>query len=291
MSLASVYAENAFVLSYELFPPKTETGMKALAKHLASLLEFNPHFITCTYGAGGTGHDKTLSTLALVGRLCDLPVVSHLTCVGATVGDLREYLRRATEAGISSIVALRGDRPEEGEGVHPAEGGLTHANELVALIRAEFPHFGIAVGGYPETHPEAPSPAADIENLKRKVDCGADVVITQLFYDNDDFYRFREGCVAAGIGVPIVPGILPITSHKQIKRISSLCGAVLPAELSRDLEEQADNLEGQFDVGVRHAMMQVQALLETGVPGVHFYVLNQSRATAAVLNSVDLSSR
>ncbi len=292
MSLAGVYAENAFVLSYELFPPKTEAGMKALAKHLGSLLEFHPHFITCTYGAGGTGHENTLSTLALAQEVCGgLPVASHLTCVGATVGHLRDYLGRASAAGIHSIVALRGDRPQEGEGVHPAEGGLTYANELVALIRAEFPDFGIAVGGYPEKHPEAGSFEEDIENLKRKVDCGADVVITQLFYDNADFFRFRERCEAAGIGVPIVPGILPITSHKQIKRISSLCGAALPADLSRDLEAQGEDIEGQAGVGIRYARAQVQALVDAGVPGVHFYVLNQSRATTAVLDSIDLSSR
>lgn len=290
MSLPRVYRENAFVLSYELFPPKTEAGMKALSKHLDSLLQFHPHFITCTYGAGGSAHNNTLSTLALVQQICAVPVATHLTCVGMALDGLRAYLRRATDDGISYVVALRGDRPKEGEGVHPAEGGLTHANELVTLIRNEFPHFGIAVGGYPETHPEAPSPEADIENLKRKVDCGADAVITQLFYNNEDYYGFRERCQAAGIDVPLVPGILPITSYKQIKRISSLCGAALPAELATSLEAQEDNLEGQFEVGIRYAEKQVQDLIEAAVPGIHFYVLNQSRATAAVLSAVDFSS-
>jgi methylenetetrahydrofolate reductase (NADPH) len=166
------------------------------------------------------------------------------------------------------------------------EGGLCHANELVTLIRGEFPEFGIAVAGYPESHQEAPSPEVDLANLKRKVDAGADVVITQLFYNNDDFYRFRDRCRALGITQPIVPGLLPVTNFAQIKRITSLCGAKLPAEFVARLESAGDDADAQFAIGVDFATRQSQALIDAGVPGIHFYVLNRSEATAAVLGNV-----
>lgn len=288
MGLAELYRNTPFVLSYELFPPKTESGMKALADHLRILLKFHPHYITCTYGAGGSTQDKTLATLDLVHQLSDLPVASHLTCVGATVDDLRDYLREAAKRGVSHIVAIRGDAPKDEGEFKPVKGGLSYGNELVALVHNEFPQFGIVVGGYPETHPESTSPEADLENLKRKVDSGADVVTTQLFYNNDDFFRFRERCLAMGIDVPIVPGVLPVTSFAQIKRITSLCGARLPETLSHDLEACGEDTEAQFEVGVNFAKRQVKNLVKGGVPGIHFYVLNQSRATAGVLTDLHL---
>ena len=159
-------------------------------------MAFRPDFITCTYGAGGSTRHKTLDIVEQVQRQFGCPVASHLTCVGSTVDELRAYLREAAQRGIDNIVALRGDPPKGETQFKPVAGGLTYANELVALIRGEFPQFGIAVAGYPETHREAPSPEADLENLRRKVDAGADVVITQLFYDNDDFFRFRDRCAA-----------------------------------------------------------------------------------------------
>jgi methylenetetrahydrofolate reductase (NADPH) len=221
-----------------------------------------------------------------VHRQFDCPVASHLTCVGATVDQLRDYLRDASRRGIDFIVALRGDPPKDQTEFRPPPGGLRYANELVALVRAEFPQFGVAVAGYPETHVEATSPQADLENLKRKVEAGADVVITQLFYRNDDFFRFRERCAHTGIAVPIVPGILPITSFTQIRRISSLCGATLPTELATALESHDGCPESQFDIGVEFATRQVQGLVDAGVPGVHFFVLNKSPATCCVLRAV-----
>jgi methylenetetrahydrofolate reductase (NADPH) len=166
------------------------------------------------------------------------------------------------------------------------EGGLCYANELVTLIRAEFADFGVAVAGYPEKHLEAPTPEVDLANLKRKVDAGADVVITQLFYDNADFFRFRDQCTAIGIRVPVVPGLLPVTNFAQIQRITSLCGAKLPAEFIRRLEAVGDDADAQFAIGVDFATRQTQALLDAGVPGLHFYVLNRSEATAEVLGNV-----
>jgi methylenetetrahydrofolate reductase (NADPH) len=165
---------------------------------------------------------------------------------------------------------------------------LRYANELVSLIRAEFPELGIAVAGYPETHREAPSPEADLANLKRKVDSGADVVITQLFYNNEDFFRFRDCCRAVGIERPIVPGLLPVTNFAQIQLITSLCGARLPEDFVRRLEAAGDDADAQFAIGVEFATRQAQVLLNAGVPGIHFYVLNRSEATAAVLQNVNL---
>ena len=215
-----------------------------------------------------------------------MPVASHLTCVGSTVDQLRAYLTQAEQAGVDHIVALRGDPPAGETDYHPPAGGLQFANQLVALVKAEFPRFGIAVAGYPETHREAPSPEVDLRNLKRKVDTGADVIITQLFYDNDDFFRFRDRCTAEGIRVPIVPGILPVNNLSQIQRLSSMCGASLPPEFVAQLSANNDP-DWQYQVGVEFAARQVRQLVQQGVPGIHFYVLNKSQSTLAVLQAVE----
>jgi methylenetetrahydrofolate reductase (NADPH) len=291
MKLTDAYGPGRFGLSFELFPPKTPQGVSNLFRHVARLVEFHPSFITCTYGAGGSTQDLTLQIVARVHREFRLPVATHLTCVGRTVDELRDYLRSAQSSDIENVVALRGDPPRGEAAFRPVEGGLRYANELVALIRGEFPEFGIAVAGYPETHQEAPSPEVDLANLKRKVDAGADVVITQLFYDNDDFFRFRDACHALGIRRPIVPGLLPVTNCAQIKRITSLCGARLPAPFVRRLEEAGDDAEAQFTIGVDFAIRQTQGLLDAGVPGIHFYVLNRSEAAAEVLSKVDLCAQ
>jgi methylenetetrahydrofolate reductase (NADPH) len=288
MKLSAAYGSGKFCLSFELFPPKTPQGIASLFQHVARLVEFDPGFITCTYGAGGSTQETTLDIVARVHREFGLPVATHLTCVGCTVDQLRIYLRTAQAAGVGNVVALRGDPPKGDTTFKPVEGGLRYANELVTLIHAEFPELGVAVAGYPETHQEATSPDADLANLKRKVDAGADVVITQLFYDNDDFFRFRDRCHALGIRLPIIPGLLPVTNFAQIKRITSLCGAQLPATFVRRLEEAGEAVEAQFEIGVEFATEQTQALIDAGVPGIHFYVLNRSEAAAAVLENVRL---
>jgi methylenetetrahydrofolate reductase (NADPH) len=287
MKISAAYGTGKFGLSFELFPPKTTQGIASLFQHVARLVEFRPSFITCTYGAGGSTQSTTLDIVTRVHREFRLPVATHLTCVGRTVEQLREYLRAAQAAGIENVVALRGDPPRGDAAFRPVEGGLRYANELVSLIRSGFPDFGVAVAGYPETHQEAPNAAADLANLKRKVESGADVVITQLFYDNDDFFRFRDCCRAIGICQPIVPGLLPVTNFTQIQRITSLCGAKLPAEFVRALQAAGDDAEAQFKIGVEFATRQTQALINAGVPGIHFYVLNRSEAAAEVLSNVD----
>ncbi len=285
MTLTKHYGPGKLGLSFELFPPKTVAGEEAMYRHVDQLVDFKPDFITCTYGAGGSTRDKTLEIVEQVKQRYGLPVASHLTCVGSTVDQLRDYLAEAARRGIDYIVALRGDPPRGETSFQAIAGGFSYANELVALIRSEFPDYGIAVAGYPEMHQEAPSPEADLENLKRKVDAGGDIVVTQLFYSNDDFFRFRDRCDAAGIHVPLVPGILPVTSLSQIQRITSMCGARLPDTFVNDLGQRDDD-DWQFQVGIEFATKQVQALVDADVPGIHFYVLNKSQATSAVLKAI-----
>jgi len=291
MKIGEVYADGRFGLSFELFPPKTPAGEKTLFEHLNRLIEFSPSFITCTYGAGGSTQAKTLDIIDRVQNAYACMVASHLTCVGLSRNELIHYLQEADKRNISNIVALRGDPPQGADSFEPPEDGLRYASELVTLIRDAFPEFGIAVAGYPETHQEAKSPEEDLENLQRKVELGGDLVITQLFYDNADFFRFQELSKVRGIQVPIVPGILPVTNLAQIQRISGLCGATLPPAFEAALKQCEDDEEKQFEVGVRFAIEQVTELIDHGVPGIHFYVLNKSNATARILESVKVPAR
>lgn len=286
MKISSAYGPGKFGLSFELFPPKSAEAEADLYRNLPALLAFKPSFVTCTYGAGGSTRDKTLEIVATIRRRHHISVASHLTCVEATRDQLREYLQAAKEQGVENVVALRGDPPKGAARFEATAGGLRYANELVSLIRAEFPDFGIAVAGYPETHQEAASPEDDLRNLRRKVDAGADAIITQLFYDNDDFFRFRDRCEDLGIRVPIVPGLLPVTSFKQIQRITSLCKAKLPDDFVRRLSEAGDDLVAQTEVGIEHATRQTEGLLAAGIPGIHFYVLNKSQATSRILRDL-----
>jgi methylenetetrahydrofolate reductase (NADPH) len=285
MTLGSFFRGDRRGLSFELFPPKSDEQVETLMGTVAELNAFSPDFYTCTYGAGGSTRDRTLQILEIVKKRFGHRVASHLTCVGSTIDQLRNYLQAATAAGTDYIVALRGDPPKGQTEFEQTVGGLRYANELVELLRSEFPQLGIAVAGYPEVHQEAPSAEADLENLKRKVDAGADIIVTQLFYDNEDFFRFVDRCLGAGISIPIVPGILPVTNLAQIQRIASLCKAQLPDRFVQRLSEN-EAPEWQFQAGVDFATEQVSELLESGVPGVHFYVLNKSPATAQVLSSV-----
>ena len=288
-SLSFLYESNKPVISFELFPPKTEQGNLHLFEHLRELINCRPAYLTCTYGAGGTTRERTLEVLtAIRSRYPHIPLASHLTCVGNTTDELRAYLRRALSIGVEHIVALRGDPPKGEISFKQVPDGLSYASELVRLIVAEFPQIGITVAGYPETHPEAPSSAVDLENLKRKVDAGADIVVTQLFFENMDYFRFRDRCDEIGIRVPIVPGILPVTNLTQTRRITSMCGTHLSPRLVRRLEVYNDDDEGQYAVGVYYAARQAEELIAQGAPGIHFYVLNKSRATAQICRSLAL---
>jgi methylenetetrahydrofolate reductase (NADPH) len=288
VSIEDAYTGSRFGLSFELFPPKTPESEAVMWRTVDELMAFDPAMITCTYGAGGSTRGTTLDVLKGVLSRHDLPVASHLTCVGSSVAELRDYLGEARDLGVSAIVALRGDPPKGETAFRPVDGGLRYASELVALIRSEFPEFGILVAGYPETHQEAISTQADLENLKRKCDAGGDVVVTQLFYDNADFFRFRDQCASLGITTPIVPGVMPVTNYGQVRRIASLCKAHLPDAFTRSFEAAGDDEAAQFEAGVTYAAQQVEELIAAGVPGIHFYVLNKSPATIRVLDHVGM---
>ena len=286
MSIKDAYENGRFGLSFELFPPKTPESEAMMWQTVDDLMAFDPTLVTCTYGAGGSTRGTTLDVIEGVRSRHNLPVGSHLTCVGSTVDELRDYLREARDRGVAAIVALRGDPPKGEAAFTPVADGLRYASELVALIRSEFPEFGILVAGYPETHQEAVSAGSDLENLKRKCDAGGDIVITQLFYDNADFFRFRDRCEAIGITQPIVPGVMPVTNYAQVRRIASLCKARLPEDFTQGFEAAGTDEAAQFEAGVEFASRQVQGLLDGGVPGIHFYVLNKSTATVRVLRDV-----
>jgi methylenetetrahydrofolate reductase (NADPH) len=288
VSIKDAYQNGRLALSFELFPPKTAESEAAMWRTVDELVGYGPALVTCTYGAGGSTRGRTLEVIEGVRRRHDVPVASHLTCVGSSIDELRGYLSEARERGVSAIVALRGDPPQGAASFQPVAGGLRYAAELVALIRAEFPEFAILVAGYPETHQEAASPEADLENLRRKCAAGGDVVITQLFYDNADFFRFRDRCRALGITAPIVPGVMPVTNYAQIRRIAALCKARLPESFTRGFEAAGDDEAAQFEAGVTFAARQVEELIAGGAPGIHFYVLNRSPATVRVLGHVGL---
>lgn len=288
MSISDPYETGSFALSFELFPPKSPESEAAMWQTVAELVAYEPALVTCTYGAGGSTRSTTLDVLRGLRERHDVAVASHLTCVGSTVDELRSYLREAIDLGVSAIVALRGDPPKGETEFKQADGGLQYASELVAVIREEFPLLGILVAGYPETHQEAMSPEADLANLSRKVDAGGEVIVTQLFYDNADFFRFRDRCQAYGITTPIVPGVMPVTNYAQIRRIATLCKARLPDGFTRGFEAAGTDEAAQFEAGVEYAARQVEELVAGGVPGMHFYVLNKSPATIRVLEHVGL---
>jgi methylenetetrahydrofolate reductase (NADPH) len=290
VSITAAYEPGRFGLSFELFPPKTSESEAVMWRTVDELMAYEPTLITCTYGAGGSTRSKTLDVISGVRSRYDVPVASHLTCVGSSVDELRGYLREAAACGVSAIVALRGDPPQGETAFTPVADGLRYASELVALIRDEFPEFGILVAGYPEMHQEAVSPEADLENLRRKCAAGGDVVVTQLFYDNADFFRFRDACDRLGITAPIIPGVMPVTNYGQIRRIASLCKARLPESFTQAFEAAGTDEAAQFEAGVEYAARQVQELIDGGVPGMHLYVLNKSLATIRVLEHVGLRS-
>ena len=288
MKIVDVYGKGKFGLSFEIFPPKSEAGNPQLFAALEALMVYRPSFVSCTYGAAGSTQGTTLDLTVKISETFGVTTAAHRTCVGSTVEEIRQWLKEAADLGVENIVALRGDPPKGQVEFKKPEGGFAYANELVALIRQEFPHFSIAVAGYPETHQEAPSPAVDLANLKRKVKAGADAVLTQLFYDNRDFFDFRRRYEEAEIAAPLVPGILPVVNLGQVQRITSMCGAKIPASFLAELEAHRDDPDGQVSVGVRYAIRQCRELLDTGIPGLHFYLLNKSEATFQILQALKM---
>ncbi len=269
------------IISFEIFPPKIDKGMEPLLEIIPELAALGPDYITVTYGAMGSTQHRTLEIASLIKNVYKMETACHLTCVGASRNELDEILRRISDSSIRNIVALRGDPPQGDKTFIPPPDGYAHANQLVEHIRrlesekGQEP-FGIAVAGYPEKHIEAPSMEIDIANLKRKVEAGGDIIITQLFFDNKIFFNFVERARATGMTVPIIPGLMPILSVRQIKRITSMCGSSIPHELQQELDSAADDDEMASEIGIRQCIRQAKDLLSHGVPGIHFYVLNKS---------------
>lgn len=288
MSMSELYRPGRLGISVEIFPPKTPEGDAGLRRVLGDLSKYRIDFFSCTYGAGGSTQDRTLDWCRSIQEEFRQMATAHFTCVGSTRDELVAWLDRAKASGVRNIMALRGDPPQGQTEFQAVAGGLKYASDLVALIRGHFPEMGIGVGGYPEKHPEAPSFDIDLQNLKRKVDAGADAVVTQLFYDNSVFYRFREQSHRIGITKPIVPGIMPITEFSRIQRITSLCGASIPSRLCERLEAVKDDKKAQFAIGTEFAIAQCRELIDQGVPGIHLYVLNRSEACREILDALDV---
>ncbi len=285
MKFTELYDAGRPAISFELFPPRTDASMAELEERLPHLIALGPSHMTVTYGAMGSTRERTLEVASLIKNRLGMETAHHLTCVGATRDDIARLLDDIREQNIENIVALRGDPPRGESTFTPPADGYSHGNEIVEHVRRHG-GFGIAVAGYPETHQEAPDTETDLRNLKRKVDSGADVIVTQLFYDNSDFYRFVERCRDAGISQPIVPGLMPILNVEQIKRITGMCGATIPAPLMRRLEEAGDDEAAVHEVGISHTAQQATDLLEQGVAGIHFYVLNRHFHIAEIMERI-----
>jgi methylenetetrahydrofolate reductase (NADPH) len=270
------------IVSFEVFPPKTAKAQEQLDRVLPRLLALKPAYMTVTYGALGSTQERTIEIAARIKKELGFEVASHLTCVGSSREEIDRILDRLTQNGIENIVALRGDPPKGAKTFVPPEGGFCHASELVAHIK-QTGRFGIAVAGYPEKHVEAPNLDTDLAYLKQKVEAGGDIVITQLFYDNARFFAFEKKLRSAGITAPLVPGLLPIQSFSQVQRIASLCGAKIPRELEAELEAAGQDAQRVEEAGNRWAVAQCRELLEHGVPGFHFYVLNRAAPMEKIL--------
>src|SRR5580692_725064 len=252
--LSELFAQRRPLRSIEFFPPKDDAGVEALRQTATALKSVAPDFVSVTYGAGGSTRQRTAQVSGFLKRDFGFTVMPHLTCVGHTREELNAVADSIYAEGFRNIMTLRGDPPKGSTEFKATADGLRYANELVSLLKARHPDFCLGVGGYPEKHPEAPSAEADLANLKRKVDAGADLVTTQLFFDNDSYYRFVDRCRAAGITVPIVPGIMPVLSLKQIQRFTSMCGTSLPGTLIRRLEAAGEQPEIVEAVGIDWAL-------------------------------------
>ena len=282
MKIKERFGREQPLFSFEFFPPKDDRGVDALFETVASLKPLGPAFVSVTYGAGGSTREKTVAITQRIKREAGIEAMAHLTCVGHSQDELGQLLDEYEAAGIENIMALRGDPPRGDTEFVPHPQGFSHANQLIAFIRQR-KDFCIGGAGYPEVHPEAPSAEEDLRNLKRKIDAGADFVVTQLFFDERDYFDFVSRARSRGIVTPIVPGVMPITNTAQIKRFTQMCGATIPAPLLAKLEAVTGDADAVIEVGVEHATRQCRALLQGGAPGIHFYTLNRSLSTRKIL--------
>ncbi|MBI5425586.1 MAG: methylenetetrahydrofolate reductase [NAD(P)H] [Opitutae bacterium] len=279
--ISDLFASRKTVRSLEFFPPKDDAQMEMLHNSASALQRIAPDFVSITYGAGGTTRERTARSAALLKKDFGFTVMPHLTCVGHSRTELNDIADRLHADGFRNIMTLRGDLPKD-PNFQPAPDGLRYAAELVALLKARHSDFCLGVAGYPEKHPQATTLGADLDNLKRKVDAGADFITTQLFFDNSLYYRFVEQCRERDINVPIIPGIMPVLSLKQIKRFTEMCGAHLPAKLVTRLEAAQENPDVVEIIGLDWAFTQIRGLLANGAPGYHLYIMNRAKSALAL---------
>jgi methylenetetrahydrofolate reductase (NADPH) len=289
MRITEILERSRPTFSLEFFPPKTQGEMLQLFQTLKDVKPLRPAFISVTYGANGGTRDRTLEIVRHAKREVGLESMAHLTCVGHSRSEIKSILDELVESGIQNVVALRGDPPKGEAKFTPAPDGFAHASELTNFIRTSYP-LCIAVAGYPEGHIESPDKETDWNYLQEKVEAGGDLIITQLFFDNRHFYTFEKRMREKGLNVPIIPGIMPITNYSQILRFTRVCGATIPVELMKDLEPIQGDLEAVHKYGVTHATEQCLDLLAHGVPGIHFYTLNRSRATQEIIERLRAES-
>src|SRR5215471_9923061 len=288
MRIDEILAADGPVFSFEFYPPKTDAGERNLYAALGELRALEPAFVSVTYGAGGSTREKTIEIVKRIRDEYGLEAMAHFTCVGATVPQLRDTLDEMAVAGIDNVLALRGDPPAGQEAWTKTEGGLEYSRELIELITDGY-RFAIGAACFPETHIHAASPEADLEYLAEKVGAGADFLITQLFFDNKFYFDFLDRVRAIGIETPVIPGVMPITHAGQIERMADMCGSAIPEQLRSELHMREEHPEAVLDFGVAYATLQCAELLAAGAPGIHFYTLNRSPATRAILGALKLA--
>jgi methylenetetrahydrofolate reductase (NADPH) len=288
MRINEILAAETPVFSFEFFPPKTEAGEQNLYRALSELRPLEPSFVSVTYGAGGSSREKTIEIVKRIKEDFGLEAMAHFTCVGATVPELRATLDEMQQAGIENVLALRGDPPEGQADWTRTEGGLEYSHELVELIGSAYP-FAIGAACFPETHIHAESAESDLRYLAEKVRAGVDFLITQMFFDNSFYFDFVARARRAGVEVPIIPGIMPITRVGQVERMATMCGSAIPDGLRAELRAREEDAEAVLDFGVAYATLQSAELLAAGAPGIHFYTLNRSPATRAILSALKLA--
>ncbi len=284
MRISQALATQRPFFSFEFFPPKTDEARAHLLETARTLRELRPAFVSITYGAGGSTRARTIEVSKQIQNEIGLNVMAHVTCVASSRADLRTVLNDLEAAGIENVLALRGDAPKE-DGLSSAPEAFAHASDLTAMLSRNY-HFCVGGACYPEKHLEAASLEDDLHFLKRKVDAGAEFLITQLFFDNDKYFEFVDRARHMGISVPIIPGIMPITTYEQIQRFTAMCGATIPPKLLAELEVRRDEPKAVEELGVAYATLQCTDLLRRGAPGIHFYTLTKSPATRAIVSAL-----
>src|SRR5579884_617973 len=285
MRITQALATQRPFFSFEFFPPRTDEAREHLLETARTLRELRPAFVSITYGAGGSTRARTVELSKQIQQDVGLNVMAHVTCVASTRAQLRSVLNELEAAGIENVLALRGDPPRETPAVDMSASAFAHASDLTAMVARNY-HFCIGGACYPEKHVESASLEDDLHNVKRKVDAGAEFLITQLFFDNDKYFQFVDRARHIGITVPILPGVMPITNYEQIQRFTAMCGATIPPKLLAELEVRRDEPKAVEELGVAYATLQCTDLLRRGAPGVHFYTLNKSPATRAIVSAL-----